>query len=160
VQYRTVHTVRDVVLSSHRKKPAVPVSANANFWIKNFIYRSLPAYLPLINLWTIRIQPALVLAMRQYCAVRRNSTCKFTWAKSVTYASLRSVTHVSGRALKVTGILNRPSPEVSGRFWPAHHFLPKISLATFAFARICEGMCLQDLTLRNLDRCLPGATLG
>ena len=48
VQHRTVHTaVRDVVLSSHRKKPAVPVSANANFWIKNFIYRSLPAYLPL-----------------------------------------------------------------------------------------------------------------
>jgi hypothetical protein len=31
----------------HRKKPAVPVSANANFWIKDFIYRSLPAYLPL-----------------------------------------------------------------------------------------------------------------
>ena len=110
VQHRTVHTaVRDVVLSSHRKKPAVPVSANANFWIKNFIYRSLPAYLPLehpyalasdkslesgivvrsspvssdgfvyhsrfmykqgcqdkpINLWTIRIQAALVLAMRR-----------------------------------------------------------------------------------------------
>jgi hypothetical protein len=85
---------------------------------------------------------------------------KFTWAKSVTYASLRSVTHVSGRSLKATGILNRPSPEVSGRFWPAHHFLPKLSQATFAFARICEGMCLHDLTLRNLDRCLPGATLG
>jgi hypothetical protein len=108
VQYRTVHTVRDVVLSSRRKKPAVPVSANANFWIKNFIYRSLPAYchsnigtrwLPInlesgivvrsspvssdgfvyhspfmykqgcqdkpINLWSIRIQAALVLAMRR-----------------------------------------------------------------------------------------------
>jgi hypothetical protein len=33
--------------SFHRKKLAVPVSANANFWIKNFICRSLPAYLPL-----------------------------------------------------------------------------------------------------------------
>jgi hypothetical protein len=47
VQYRTVHTVRDVVLSSYGKKPAVPVNANTNFWIKKFIYRSLPAYLPL-----------------------------------------------------------------------------------------------------------------
>jgi hypothetical protein len=33
--------------SFHRKKLAVPVSANANFWIKNFICRSLPANLPL-----------------------------------------------------------------------------------------------------------------
>jgi hypothetical protein len=33
--------------SFHRKKLAVAVSANANFWIKNFICRPLPAYLPL-----------------------------------------------------------------------------------------------------------------
>jgi hypothetical protein len=33
--------------SFHRKKLAVPVSANANFWIKNFICRPLPAHLPL-----------------------------------------------------------------------------------------------------------------
>jgi hypothetical protein len=33
--------------SFHRKKLAVPVSANASFWIKNFICRPLPAHLPL-----------------------------------------------------------------------------------------------------------------
>jgi hypothetical protein len=33
--------------SFHRKKLAVPVSANVNFWIKNFICWSLPANLPL-----------------------------------------------------------------------------------------------------------------
>jgi len=106
------------------------------------------------------MQPALVLTMRQHCAVRRNSTRKLTWAKRVTYASLRPVSRVSSRSLKATGIPNRSSPEVSGRFWPAHQLLPNISQATFAFARICEGMCLQDLTLRNLDKCLPGATFG
>src|SRR4029077_6789951 len=98
--------------------------------------------------------------MRQYRAVRRNSTCKIYLGEKRNLCVVTICHHVSGRSLKATGILNRPSPEVSRRFWPAHHFLPKPSQATFAFARICEGMCLQDLTLRNLDRCLPGATLG
>jgi hypothetical protein len=39
--------------SFHRKKLAVPVSANANFWMKNFICRSLPAYLLLKYPYTL-----------------------------------------------------------------------------------------------------------
>ncbi len=118
VQYRTVHTVRDV-LSSHRKKLAVPVSANTNSWIENFICRSL----------------------RRIC----HSNVRTRW--------------LPGRSLKATtGILNRPSREVSGRFRPS--FSPKNFPGYPRFARICEGTCLQDLTLRNLDKCLPWATLG
>lgn len=39
--------------SFHRKKLAVPVSANANFWIKNFVCRSLPANLALKYPYTL-----------------------------------------------------------------------------------------------------------
>jgi len=41
------------ISSFHRKKLAVRLSANANFWIKNFICRSLPAYLPLKYPYTL-----------------------------------------------------------------------------------------------------------
>lgn len=39
--------------SFHRKKLAVPVSADANFWIKNFVCRSLPANLALKYPYTL-----------------------------------------------------------------------------------------------------------
>lgn len=39
--------------SFHRKKLAVPVSANANFWIKNFMCRSVPSNLPLKHPYTL-----------------------------------------------------------------------------------------------------------
>ena len=39
--------------SFHRKKLAVPVSANANYWIKNFLRRSIPANLPLEHPYTL-----------------------------------------------------------------------------------------------------------
>ena len=39
--------------SFHRKKLAVAISANANFWIKNFMCRSLPANLSLKHPYTL-----------------------------------------------------------------------------------------------------------
>lgn len=39
--------------SFHRKKLAVAISANANFWIKTFVCRSLPANLPLKHPYTL-----------------------------------------------------------------------------------------------------------
>jgi hypothetical protein len=39
--------------SFHRKELAVPVSANANYWIKNFLCRPIPANLPLEHPYTL-----------------------------------------------------------------------------------------------------------
>ena len=52
--------------SFHRKKLAVPVSADTSFWIKNFTCRSLPANLPLKQPYTLAseqdLQPVYITA--------------------------------------------------------------------------------------------------